>query len=59
MITVSKQSENTPSMFDEQQNMDETMKSAQQFDGTGGSSGNVNEMLVNNSYKEDDDYEED
>jgi hypothetical protein len=41
MITVSKHSEHTPSMFDEHQNMGDTMKSAQQFDGTGGSSGNV------------------
>jgi len=29
MVSVSKQSEHTPSMFDEGQNMDDTMKSAQ------------------------------
>lgn len=44
-------------MFDDGQKMDDTMKSTQQFDGTGGSSGNVNQMLVDNSYKEEDDYE--
>ena len=36
MITVSKQSENTPSMFDEQQAMDVSMKS-NNFDGTSAS----------------------
>ena len=39
---ISEHSKHTPSMFDEGQAMDDTMKSAQQFDGTGGSSGNVN-----------------
>ena len=39
---ISKQSEHTPSMFDDGQGMDNTMKSEEQFDGTGGSSGNVN-----------------
>ena len=62
MITVSKQSEHTPSMFDEQAAMDQSMKS-NNFDGT---SGSIDKVLVDNHYQieqdpdpEDDDYSED
>ena len=61
MITVSKQSEHTPSMFDEQAAMDQSMKS-NNFDGT---SGSIDKVLVDNHYQieqdpdPDDDYSED
>ena len=61
MITVSKQSEHTPSMFDEQAAMDQSMKS-NNFDGT---SGSIDKVLVDNHYQieqdpdPEDDYSED